>query len=189
MKAPALPTNSHGEHVLAMTVSLSPNSLPPAGERDVVSLREFHVKRFSTLLLSALVLLPGWAAALDFRSVTAERAILYDAPSLQAKKLYVAGKYLPVEVLVSLEAFTKVRDSSGDLFWIEKKNLGEVRTVVVTAPRAEIRQAPDKNAPLVYQAERNVALELVEATHSGWAKVRHRDGQDGYVAVSQVWGL
>ena len=142
----------------------------------------------ATLLLAA-ALLSGVAAALDFRSVTAERAILYDAPSVQAKKLYFASKYLPVEVLVSLEAFTKVRDSSGELFWIEKKNLGEIRTVVVTAPRAEIRQAPDKNAPLVYQAARDVALELVEQPHSGWAKVRHRDGQGGYVAVSQVWGL
>jgi len=150
-------------------------------------------KRFSLAALAPslllLALLPGWAAALDFRSVTAERAILYDAPSLQAKKLYSAGKYFPVEVLVSLEAFTKVRDSSGELFWIEKKNLGEARTVVVTAPRAEIRQAPDKSAPLVFQAERDVALELVEPPLSGWAKVRHRDGQGGYVAVSQVWGL
>ena len=149
--------------------------------------RPTKVFRAAALLL--LALLPNWAAALDFRSVTAERAILYDAPSLQAKKLYIAGKYFPVEVLVSLESFTKVRDSSGELFWIEKKNLGEARTVLVTAPRADIRQSPDKNAPLAYQAERDVALELVEATHSGWAKVRHRDGQGGYVAVAQVWGL
>jgi len=28
---------------LAMTVSLSPSSLPQAGERDVGSLREFHL--------------------------------------------------------------------------------------------------------------------------------------------------
>ncbi len=144
-------------------------------------------KRFAALLAAAL--LPGWAAAMDFRAVTAERAILFDAPSLQAKKLYVAGKYYPVEVLVSLDDFVKVRDSAGDLFWIEKKNLGGMRTVVVTAPRADIRQAPDKSAPLVFQAERAVALELLEAGSSGWAKVRHPDGASGYVAVAQVWGL
>lgn len=139
------------------------------------------------LLLAAL--LPGIAAALDFRSVATERAVLYDAPSLQAKKLYTAGKYYPVEVIVSLEPFVKVRDHIGELSWIEKKNLSETRTVVVTAPRADIRLSPDKNAPLAFQAERNVALELVEPTHNGWAKVRHRDGQGGFVAISQVWGL
>lgn len=143
------------------------------------------------LLFMALLpaLMPNTAAALDFRSVAAERAVLYDAPSLQAKKLYTASKHYPVEVIVSLEPFVKVRDSSGELFWIEKKNLSETRTVVVMVPRADIRQLPDKNAPLAFQAERDVALELVEQTHNGWAKVRHRAGQSGFVAVSQVWGL
>lgn len=142
----------------------------------------------ATLLLAS-ALLPGGAAALDFRAVTAERAVLFDAPSLQAKKLYVVGKYYPVEVLVALDTFVKVRDSAGELFWIEKKNLGDTRTVVVTAPRADVRQAPDKGAPLVFQAERDVALELVEVGRTGWAKVRHPDGLGGYVAASQVWGL
>jgi len=140
-------------------------------------------------LLLAAALLPGVAAALDFRAVTAERAVLFDAPSLQAKKLYVVGRYYPVEVLVSLDTFIKVRDSAGELFWIEKKNLGTTRTVVVTVSRADIRQAPDKGAPLVFQAEREVALELLEVGRDGWAKVRHPDGLSGYVAVSQVWGL
>lgn len=139
------------------------------------------------LLLAAL--LPAGAAALDFRSVAAERAILYDAPSLQAKKLYVVGKYFPVEVLIVLDNMAKVRDASGELFWIEKKHLADSRTVVVSVARADIRQAPDKTAPLVFQADKDVALELVEAGRGGWAKVRHRDGQVGYVAVSQVWGL
>ncbi|MBS4098029.1 MAG: SH3 domain-containing protein [Sulfuricella sp.] len=139
------------------------------------------------LLLAAC--LPGAAAALDFRSVAAAHAVLYDAPSPQAKKRYVVGKYFPVEAVIVLDSMVKVRDSSGELSWIEKKNLSEARTVVVTAPRADIRQAPDKNAALVFQADKDVALELVEAPRTGWAKVRHRDGQSGFVAASQVWGL
>ena len=146
-------------------------------------------KRAAATLLLAAALLPGGAAALEFRSVAAERAVLFDAPSLQAKKLYIVGKYYPVEVLVALDSFTKVRDSAGELFWIEKKNLGTARTVVVTASRADIRQAPEKESPLVFQAERDVALELLEAGRNVWAKVRHPDGSTGYVAVSQVWGL
>lgn len=141
-----------------------------------------------SLLLSA-ALLPGAAAALDFRSVAAERAILYDAPSLQATKRYIVTKYYPVEVLIALDNMVKVRDAAGELFWIEKKNLSDTRTVVVTAPRADIRQTPDKGAPLVFQADKDVALELVEATRNGWAKVRHRDGQSGFIAANQVWGL
>jgi flagellar basal body rod protein FlgF len=31
-------------------------------------------------------------------------------------------------------------------------------------------------------------LELLEVTSGGWLRVRHRDGQSGYVRVAQVWG-
>ena len=114
---------------------------------------------------------------------------MYDAPSLKATRLYVASQYYPVEVIVSLDKWAKVRDSSGGLSWVEKKQLSETRTVVVTVPVADIRQSPESKAPLVFQAERHVALELVEFAAPGWIKVRHRDGQSGYVHVSQVWGI
>lgn len=138
------------------------------------------------LLLS--LFFPGAALALDYRSVGADRAILFDAPSLRAKRLFVAGKYYPVEVIVDLDQWAKVRDSAGGLAWIEKKNLSDARMVVVTSARADVRQSADRNAPLVFQAERDVALELVEYGAAGWLKVRHRDGQTGYVLASQVWG-
>ncbi|MHB1592329.1 MAG: SH3 domain-containing protein [Sulfuricella sp.] len=130
----------------------------------------------------------GAVQALDYRSIGAERAILYDAPSVRAKRLFVVDKYYPVEVVVNLDQWVKVRDSAGGLAWIEKKNLSDARMVVVTVVRADIRQAADRNAPLVFQAERDVALELVEYGTAGWLKVRHRDGQTGYVLASQVWG-
>ena len=128
------------------------------------------------------------ALALDYRSVGADRAILYDGPSVQAKRLFVVDKFYPVEVIVNLDQWAKVRDKTGSLAWVEKKNLSTVRMVVVTAARADVRQSGDSNAPLVFQAERDVALELVEYGSSGWLKVRHRDGQVGYILASQVWG-
>lgn len=130
----------------------------------------------------------GAVQAMDYRSVNAERAFFYDAPSLHAKRLFVVSKFYPVEIIVNLDQWAKVRDSSGGLAWIEKKYLSEVRTVVVTVARADIRQTADSNAQLVFQAERDVALELIEHGSTGWLKVRHRDGQIGFVLASQVWG-
>ena len=131
----------------------------------------------------------GNVAALEFRSVATEHAVLYDAPSVRAKKRYTASRYYPIEVIVSLEQFVKVRDYAGELFWIEKDDLDTYRTVLVTVARADIRQAPDKNARLVFQAVRDVVLELSEEARYGWVKVRHRDGLSGFVAISQVWGI
>ncbi len=139
------------------------------------------------LVILALAALP--ALAFDFRSLS-EPAVMYDAPSQKAKPLFVIARYTPVEVVVALEGWIKVRDAGGGMAWIEKRLLNDQRTLQVTAPRAQVRTAPEPNAALVFEAEKDVVLELVEPLPlAGWAKVRHRDGQTGYVRVTQVWGL
>lgn len=147
----------------------------------------FRTMRFYVLtFLLALYALPLHAA--EFRSVAENTALLYDAPSLKARKLYILGRDYPLEVVVQLENWTKVRDAGGELAWVEKKNLSDKRNVLVSAPMADIRQAPDDNSPLVFQAQQSVLLELLEILVPGWLKVRHRDGQTGFVRSNQVWG-
>jgi flagellar basal body rod protein FlgF len=41
---------------------------------------------------------------------------------------------------------------------------------------------------VVFEAARDVLLELLGVASGGWLRVRHRDGQAGYVRVAQVWG-
>ena len=131
----------------------------------------------------------GHVFAADLRSVSERAAILYDAPSVRAKKIYVVGQYYPLEVVVNLDNWVKVRDVSGELTWIEKKSLTEKRTVIVTVATADVRQAADEKSALVFQAREGVILELAEIGATGWIKVQHRDGQSGYVLGKQVWGL
>ncbi len=128
------------------------------------------------------------AAALEFRSITEPAAILYDAPSTKAQKLFVLSRGYPVEVVVKVEGWTKVRDDTGEFAWIENHRLSERRTVMVKVAGAEARQAANENSPVVFTAEKNVFLELVDMA-AGWAKVRHHDGATGFIKVSQLWGL
>jgi len=146
------------------------------------------IRRFASVafLVVALPALP--AIALDYRTVT-EATAMYDAPSVKASPLFVVRPGTPVELVVSLEGWAKVRDSKGDLVWVEKKHLAEKRNVIVRSDRAQIRAAAEDKAALVFEAERDVVLELVEAVPGGWIKVRHRDGQSGFVKAPQVWGL
>ena len=130
----------------------------------------------------------GAAAAADFRSVQDNAAVLYDAPSRAAKPLFVVSRDYPLEVIVNLEAWVKVRDHAGALSWIEKKSLGDKRMLLVTAPAAEARARPEDGAPLAFSAAQNVTLELVEVAPGGWLRVRHADGATGYVRAAQVWG-
>ena len=139
-----------------------------------------------------LSLVAGVAAGSDFRS-TSDAAVLYDAPSVKSKALFALGRDYPLEVIVSVEGWLKVRDSSGTVAWIEKKSTADRRMVVVRVPTADVLAQPDASAPAVFKAEQNVVLELVDPAYAtttpGWAKVRHRDGQVGFVRIQQVWGL
>jgi SH3-like domain-containing protein len=127
------------------------------------------------------------ANALEFRTVNDTAAVLYDAPSARSQKLYILNRGYPVEVIVAVEGWVKVRDAQGGLAWIESKQLTDKRTVLVRAPVAQIRQKPDDAAPVLFQAQQNVLLELVEVAGT-WVQVRHRDGGTGYVKAQQVWG-
>jgi len=136
-----------------------------------------------------LALLTVLGAAAEFRSVGDNPAVLYDAPSEKAKKLYMLSPGYPLEIVVALEHWSKVRDAGGELSWIENEALGDKRTLMVNVALADVRAAADDGAPLVFQAEQGVVLDLVELTGTGWARVQHRDGQSGYIRIDQVWGL
>jgi SH3-like domain-containing protein len=146
------------------------------------------IGRLWFLAVPAALLASANAVALEFRSVSEPAVILYDAPSTKAQKLFVLSQGYPVEVVVKLEGWTKVRDDTGEFAWIENARLSERHTVMVRVPSAEARQAANENSPVVFTAEKNVFLELVDMA-VGWAKVRHNDGVTGFVKVSQLWGL
>lgn len=137
------------------------------------------------------VLLWAWTAeatAADYRSVSTKAAVLFDAPSLQASRLYIATELYPLEVLVALEQWLKVRDRSGTIAWVRKQDVGARRTVVVSAAVAEVRQKPDGGSPLLLQAGKGVALDFLGAETNGWVKVKHADGTVGYARKTQLWG-
>jgi len=136
-----------------------------------------------------LALLPLSASALDYRSVAVPKAILYDAPSSAAKKILLLSQYYPVEVIVNLGDWVKVRDAQGSISWIEAKQLSKQRTVMANINHAEIRQAADANSTLLATLEKDVALEVVDIKlNNGWVKVKHRDGVSGYILISSTWG-
>jgi SH3-like domain-containing protein len=142
--------------------------------------------RVSLLVLAMLA--AGNAAAAEFRSVGVAPAVLYDAPTERGKKLAIAPRNMPVEVLQSSGAFTRVRDVTGELSWIATRDLVPRRHLVVSAAAARVHQGPEEAAPVVFSAERNVLLEANELPANGWIKVRHADGQTGFVRAADVWG-
>ncbi len=128
------------------------------------------------------------AGAADFRSANEAAVVLYDAPSVKARKLYIVNRGYPLEVVVQVEGWVKVRDAAGALSWAESKALDTARGVMLKAA-ATVRQKPAEDAPAAFEAQRDLLLEVVDgATTAGWIHVRHRDGITGYVRAADVWG-
>jgi SH3-like domain-containing protein len=128
------------------------------------------------------------ALALEYRSIAPAKAIMYDAPSKEAIKLYVLGSGYPVEVIVNLGDWVKVRDNQGGLSWVESKSLSAKRMVLVLA-KTEIKASEDAASALVATVEKDVVLELIAGgANNNWVKVKHRDGVTGFVLVDKLWG-
>lgn len=139
--------------------------------------------------LASLLALATHAFANDFRSALEDAVVLYDAPSAQSKKLFIVSQGYPLEVIVAVQGWVKVRDASGAMSWVEASKVSnKPRTVMVKVPVAQIRQAADEASPVVFQAQQNVVLELTD-TSGGWLRVRHREGASGFIRVTQVWGV
>ncbi|HXZ49030.1 MAG TPA: SH3 domain-containing protein [Usitatibacter sp.] len=141
--------------------------------------------------IAAVLLATASAAAwgTEYRSLGDQPAILYDAPSTKADRLFAVTRHYPFEILVKLDQWTKVRDANGEVGWVENAAFGDRNMVVVTVPLADVRAAPDPQSPLVFEAYKQVLLEVLEPPANGWVKVRHRDGQEGYIRTSHVWGV
>lgn len=141
-------------------------------------------------LVTVAVLVFGQAAvagAAEFRSAAEAAVVLYDAPSVKARKLYIVNRGYPLEVVVQVEGWVKVRDATGTLSWVETKSLDTTRNVLLRTA-AVVRQKPADDAPVVFEALRDLLLEVQEGATAGWIHVKHRDGATGYVRATDVWG-
>lgn len=138
--------------------------------------------------LIALLCVAVAAHAVEYVSVSESKAILYDAPSTKAKKLFLVNRYMPFEQIVTLESWVKVRDRSGGLYWIEKSALSNKHYVFALLSLVDVRVAPDIGSARIFQVRQQIALESLGSTGTGWIKVRHQDGDVGYVRSIEVWG-
>ncbi len=129
------------------------------------------------------------ANAFDFKSVGSVPTILYDSPSLHGIKRFIAPPGMPVEVVHTAHAWSKVRDVYGDMVWLETKALSDTRTVIVTADRATAYQQPAMDANRVFTVEKGVVLNLDGPVGSPWIKVRPQGGPAAYLQTSEIWGI
>jgi SH3-like domain-containing protein len=157
------------------------------------------MRKLLLLTFFALALGATQVFAADFKSVSVENgpAVMYDAPSAKARPLFLYGAAVPLEIITSIEGWSRVRDAQGSLGWVPQSELSDTRMLQVRVPVAQVHAQPDAASPVVFEVEQDVLLQLdtsiapgQQPTLAGWASVIYpQDGQRGYIQISQVFGL
>ena len=144
------------------------------------------LRLFSFSLLALLG--TAHAASVEFKSIGLTAAVMFDVPSQRGRKMFIAPPGMPVEIVVVSGEWSRVRDLSGELSWVESRALTNQRNVIVEVPQVTVRATASESAVAVFTASKGVLLELAEPITSSWIKVKHRDGETGYLKASEVWG-
>jgi SH3-like domain-containing protein len=174
--------------LVAPVVLIAPGHSNAQAPAPVVTPKPVAVPGLSAPLQVPPTATPVSAPTNSFGAIADKPAIIFDAPSAKAQKIFVFSRNMPVEILVRLDKWIKVRDAENAVGWVESSALGTSRFVQVSADIAQIRETASAASPLAFEAQRAVLLEVIGTTTQGFVPVRHRDGPAGFVLKSQIWG-
>jgi SH3-like domain-containing protein len=129
--------------------------------------------------------------SLDFVSIKSNKAILYEGPSETTKKEFIITKDYPLNVIVRLKDWIKVKDHLGKISWIQIENISKDRNVMTLKDNTNLFYKPSVESVHLAKIEKNVALKLLSPfSTNGWIQVKTLSQNiEGYIRTEDVWGL
>jgi SH3-like domain-containing protein len=124
-----------------------------------------------------------------FVSIKKDKAYLRTGPGDQypVKWQYVRAG-LPLEVIREWDAiWFQVRDSEGEIGWMNRSMLTGERTAVVTRSIRTLYEGADLQSRPVWRIAPNAVVRVV-LCESAWCRIT-RDGKGGYILRNQLWGV
>ena len=120
-------------------------------------------------------------------SVVAHRANVRSGPGTGRQILWTVGKHYPVDTIRKSGNWYRIRDFEGDIGWIHRSLLKKTPAVVVKSALVNVRKGPGTNFRVLFQAEKGTSFMLLRRKGK-WFKVRHADGDTGWIHRNLVWG-
>ncbi len=97
------------------------------------------------------------------------------------------GKHYPLKVLDHAEGWLKISDFEGDRGWIQQKLASFAPYVITKGDKSNVRTGPKSDNPIAFTSEKGVLLKVLEQKE-GWLKVKHEDGDEGWISAKIVFG-
>jgi SH3-like domain-containing protein len=149
--------------------------------------RHFFTGVWVLSVVASLVLLQGTSQAAEIVRVKVKQANLRSGPGKQFEKMWNAPMNYPYQVTDRKGKWLKVQDFSGYEDWIYGPLTDDKSAVVVKVKQANVRKGSSTNDEIVFTADMGVPF-LVLDKKGDWLKVRHEDGDEGWIYQTLVWG-
>jgi len=95
--------------------------------------------------------------------------------------------HYPLRVQDRAEGWLKIADYEGDRGWVSVKNVTLDPYVITKTAQCKIRGGPGTESPVAFTTEKGVVLQVTEEKN-GWVKVKHHDGDEGWISEKTVFG-
>ena len=110
-------------------------------------------------------------------------------PGTEYARIMNYGKYFPMYVLdVARNGWLKVMDFDGDRGWVHPNLIKhEPHYVITKLDECNIRQGVGTGQEIAFTATRGVIFQVLDEKE-GWLRVRHADGDEGWLSAKIVFG-
>ena len=128
----------------------------------------------------------------EMLSVHGDNINIRSGPGKQYRVRWEYGDGFPLKILKKKGKWVQVKDFEGDSGWVYKKLLVDKPRMIVKANRNQnkninIRNGPGTKTKIIGKAYYGVVFTTVEQ-RSGWVKVRHESGLEGWIKRNLLWG-
>lgn len=185
------------ETVLVKANTLSLRKEPDTSSKRLQTLRTHEpvrvlARRGEWARVEATTSNEGWVlksylTRTPFVSIDVESANLRRGPGTNYEVLWRVGRNFPLYVLDRSNGWLHVMDFDGDEFWVSEKIVSFDRYVITQLSESNVRKGAGVQNDLVFRAERGVILKVLDYKE-GWMKVRHADGDKGWISAKIVFG-
>lgn len=138
-------------------------------------------------VLTSQIFIEGPLLAAEMVRVKVKTANVRSGPGTNFNKVWKVHKNYPYRVLKRKGRWLNVRDFEGFKDWIYGPLTDHKSAVVVKVNRANVRKGPGTNYPILFTADMGVSF-LVDEKRGKWLKVRHADGDNGWIFGKLLWG-
>jgi SH3-like domain-containing protein len=119
-------------------------------------------------------------------SVSVPMANIRSGPGTKFKVLWRVERNHPLKVVKTSGEWIYFSDFEGDRGWIHQDIVSDADAVIVTKDKVNVRTGPGTGHDIAFTVARGVPFQVVERKGQ-WIRVRHADGETGWIHNMLVW--